>query len=215
MRALTLHQPWASLIAVGAKTIETRGRRTSYRGPLLIHAGKAIPDPMLLEGFWPLLTDEQNLVVDDLTLGAVVASCQLIDCVEIGGPTTFSTGIVEGEEPETAGMDVIVHHPALGILDECLILDRWHGGCEDVSDQLPFGDFSPGRYAWLLDDVKSTTKRCPRCWGEGTLPPEDWPCDLCSLPEDTIRGSGFCTPVPMRGRQGLWIPTADDWTCRA
>ena len=44
MKALTLYQPWASLIAVGAKTIETRG----YRPPstlklgerFAIHAGK-------------------------------------------------------------------------------------------------------------------------------------------------------------------------------
>lgn len=40
LKALTLHQPWASLVAVGAKTIETRSRRISHRGPLAIHAGK-------------------------------------------------------------------------------------------------------------------------------------------------------------------------------
>lgn len=44
VRALTLWQPWASLVAVGAKTIETRGWSTDYRGPLLIHAAKRKPD---------------------------------------------------------------------------------------------------------------------------------------------------------------------------
>ena len=45
MKAITLHQPWASLIAVGAKKIETR----SWRPPddligqtIAIHAGKKI-----------------------------------------------------------------------------------------------------------------------------------------------------------------------------
>ncbi len=38
MRAITLHQPWASAIAVGLKTIETRGWSTAYRGSLVIHA---------------------------------------------------------------------------------------------------------------------------------------------------------------------------------
>ena len=38
MKALTLRQPWASLIADGRKTIETRTWRTRYRGPLAIHA---------------------------------------------------------------------------------------------------------------------------------------------------------------------------------
>ena len=40
MRALTIHQPYADLIASGAKTIEVRRRPLSYRGPLLIHAAK-------------------------------------------------------------------------------------------------------------------------------------------------------------------------------
>ncbi len=38
MKALSLRQPWASLIADGRKTIETRTWRTRYRGPLAIHA---------------------------------------------------------------------------------------------------------------------------------------------------------------------------------
>lgn len=36
MKALSLYQPWASMIARKQKTIETRTRRTSYRGELLI-----------------------------------------------------------------------------------------------------------------------------------------------------------------------------------
>lgn len=40
IRALSLHQPWATLIASGKKTVETRRWHTSYRGPLLICAAK-------------------------------------------------------------------------------------------------------------------------------------------------------------------------------
>jgi hypothetical protein len=43
MKALTLTQPWATLVAIGAKTIETRSWPTSYRGPLAIHAAKGYP----------------------------------------------------------------------------------------------------------------------------------------------------------------------------
>lgn len=46
MKALTLRQPWASLIAQGKKTIETRTWYTHYRGPLLIAASK--PDGCLV-----------------------------------------------------------------------------------------------------------------------------------------------------------------------
>jgi hypothetical protein len=37
--ALTVWQPWAGLIMAGIKDVENRTWRTSYRGPLLIHAG--------------------------------------------------------------------------------------------------------------------------------------------------------------------------------
>ena len=38
--ALSLWEPWATLMAIGAKTIETRSWPTSHRGPLLICAAK-------------------------------------------------------------------------------------------------------------------------------------------------------------------------------
>lgn len=40
MFALTISQPYASLIADGEKWIENRRWETKYRGPLAIHAGK-------------------------------------------------------------------------------------------------------------------------------------------------------------------------------
>lgn len=40
MKALTLWQPWASLIQWGEKQYETRSWMTTYRGPLAIHASK-------------------------------------------------------------------------------------------------------------------------------------------------------------------------------
>ncbi|MFV0399180.1 MAG: ASCH domain-containing protein [Oscillospiraceae bacterium] len=38
MKAITIWQPWASLLACGAKKYETRSWVTSYRGPIAIHA---------------------------------------------------------------------------------------------------------------------------------------------------------------------------------
>lgn len=42
MKSITLWQPWASLIALGLKEIETRSWATKYRGPMAIHAAKKI-----------------------------------------------------------------------------------------------------------------------------------------------------------------------------
>ena len=38
MKALTIWQPWASLLVSGQKKYETRSWATAYRGPIAIHA---------------------------------------------------------------------------------------------------------------------------------------------------------------------------------
>lgn len=57
MKALTLWQPWASLIALGEKRYETRSWATSYRGLLAIHA--SAPKPQV----WPYLTRHRELAL--------------------------------------------------------------------------------------------------------------------------------------------------------
>jgi hypothetical protein len=47
VRAICLHQPYASLVADGVKTIETRTWATSYRGPFVICSTKALAHPHL------------------------------------------------------------------------------------------------------------------------------------------------------------------------
>lgn len=41
MKAISLLQPWASLVVMGVKQFETRSWNTNYRGRILIHASKA------------------------------------------------------------------------------------------------------------------------------------------------------------------------------
>lgn len=43
MKALSIRQPYAWLIAQGIKDVENRTWHTGYRGPVLIHAGKTYP----------------------------------------------------------------------------------------------------------------------------------------------------------------------------
>ena len=45
MKAISLWQPWASAIAIGEKTIETRSWWTPHRGALAIHAAKTDTPP--------------------------------------------------------------------------------------------------------------------------------------------------------------------------
>ena len=51
MKALSVRQPWASMIVSGEKTIETRGWSTYYRGDLLICSTKQPIFPMQPSGY--------------------------------------------------------------------------------------------------------------------------------------------------------------------
>jgi hypothetical protein len=78
MRALTIHQPWAYLIAVGEKRIENRVWKTAHRGPLLIHAGAT---RKLVETRPDLMARVADAA--GLAFGAVVAVVDLVDCVPL------------------------------------------------------------------------------------------------------------------------------------
>ena len=72
--ALTIRQPFASLIISAIKRVENRGWSTSYRGPLLIHAGKGIDkDAMATHG---------HLLDGEYPAGAIIGLVDLIDCVQ-------------------------------------------------------------------------------------------------------------------------------------
>ncbi|WP_156090733.1 ASCH domain-containing protein, partial [Planktothrix paucivesiculata] len=45
MQALTIQEPWASLLVTGKKRYETRDWQRNYRGLLAIHAGKQSVHP--------------------------------------------------------------------------------------------------------------------------------------------------------------------------
>lgn len=47
MKALSIRQPWASLILAGHKAVENRTWTTTYRGPVIVHAGVTVVRPVL------------------------------------------------------------------------------------------------------------------------------------------------------------------------
>lgn len=76
IKALSLWQPWASLVAYGVKRHETRCWQTNYRGPIAIHAAKTLdiagaPDLLcqhVFGEFWPkVLPTGVVVAIGDLT----------------------------------------------------------------------------------------------------------------------------------------------------
>jgi activating signal cointegrator 1 len=77
LKALSLWQPWASLIYDGRKTIETRSWKMWHRGPLAIHAAKRIEkDACASFGYdWRTIPS-----------GSILCIVDVVDCVRFPSP---------------------------------------------------------------------------------------------------------------------------------
>ena len=83
MRCLSIRQPWATLIVTGYKDVENRTWRTSYRGPLLIHATRT---PDLAARTHGLLTRGD---IAGLPCGGIIGAVMLDDCVTTAASQWF------------------------------------------------------------------------------------------------------------------------------
>lgn len=127
MKVLTLTQPWATLVAVSAKQIETRSWYTAYRGPLLIHAAKGFPK-------WAKETAEEDdfrnalngLLPGQLPISAILCKVELVGCVR------------------TDSVDKL---RSVGIVPR--------------AQEILFGDYGEGRWAWGLRMVEVFTEPIP------------------------------------------------------
>jgi len=131
MRALTIIQPWASLIAMGVKHMETRSFDTKFRGHVAIHAGKTWPCRMgevAQFGAFDVERDKAGLLLRGgllswpyrLPMGAVVAVGDL-----------FQTRSTTNSEH-----------------------------CPDNLER-SLGDHSPGRYAWSITSISRLPEPIP------------------------------------------------------
>ena len=122
MRALTLTQPYATLIAIGAKRVETRSWGTTQSGPLAIHAAtykknSDIHEAVFRPAIYRALSTSANGGLPAIPSGSIVAVCHLVACLKIIDPPP---------EPEHS-----------------------------------FGDYTPGRYAWILSNVHPLREPIP------------------------------------------------------
>ena len=109
MKAITIRQPHASLLASGLREIETRGWDTSYRGPILIHASKKLDkglnvslaaDLLSFNDYAAELTHDARKLCDlpwNETNGCVLAYARLADCYPIPKPTGTELDLIFGD----------------------------------------------------------------------------------------------------------------------
>jgi hypothetical protein len=123
MKALSLLQPWASLVITGAKQLETRSWSTKHRGHLLIHASTGRAGALLTsEPPFSKYIDNFN----QLPFGAIIGQVTLADVVSV-------------EQLQLS--DVVINHLTL--------------------EERAFGDYTKGRFAWVLEEPIQFTKPIP------------------------------------------------------
>ena len=126
MKALSLIQPYATLILLGYKQYETRSWSTKHRGTLAIHASagkkawarKVCQEDMHIRQ----ILSAHDLTFDTLPRAALLGICQVNHMLKICAP-----GAAEAEhEIEASNLRPV---------------------------EVACGDYTPGRWAWALDKV--------------------------------------------------------------
>lgn len=162
MKALTIQQPWASLIVSRDKLYETRTWYTKYRGPIAIHTGKQL-DPDVFQYLLCPLDTMKELIgcgitpenIKALPLGAVIATADLVNVWRIV------------RHPGTV-MDVAKH---IRIGAESLSTDKHDPDFSDyfvpTQKEQALGRWIPGNYAWELQNVKILPEPIPAIGRQG------------------------------------------------
>jgi hypothetical protein len=126
-KAVSLTQPFATLIALGYKLNETRPRNTSHRGPLLIHASAtrnkwsrdACQQPIIAG-----ILERHGLTYDTLPRGVILCSTNLLDTSRI------SVNDLPWDKHPTLDPDTL------------------------TDTERACGGYDEGRWAWHLADVQ-------------------------------------------------------------
>ena len=141
MKVLSIIQPWATLIALGEKRIETRSWATKHRGPLLIHSSKRIEKFICdREPFYSTLHSHGIDEFAKLSTGMIIARCNLVGCYKIRCVRPVKR---DGRIIQTA------------------FLEAGNRLIEVNGNELDFGDYTPERYAWILEDVEIISEPIP------------------------------------------------------
>lgn len=132
MKALTIRDPWAQLLVCGVKRYETRSRATRYRGPVAIHAGKAIetaflreirdePDHPFRAALEAAEAEGMSMVPRDWPRGCVIATANLVGCYPMEVDAFFRASV---------------------------------NGARVSDIEETCGHFEEGRWAWEFADIK-------------------------------------------------------------
>lgn len=144
MKAYTVYQPYAYATVAGLKQYETRPRRTNIRGRVAVHAGKKW---LNADGLFELLNRE-------IAYGKILETEYDRGIEHLERATELVYGAVVGT------VEIVDCVPVEEIADKLTPLER------------ALGDFSPGRFAWVLRNPIMLEKPIPARGRQGWW---NWP----------------------------------------
>lgn len=141
MRAISIHQPYATLIAIGQKLHETRHWPTTYQGPIAIHATKNLASiKLIIRMLYEMPNDQLALALKD----------------------AFGTANARGTIEKLQSL------PTGVIVCTARITGCWHAESLKPSfkDRM-FGEWGYGCFAWRMEDVKPLPRPIPATGKQG------------------------------------------------
>ena len=242
MKAIVIRQPWATLVMLGVKTIETRGFPPN--GPMRPDGVRGLPGLAIERGERIAIVAGAKAPEQGLRLGAagpIVTAEYLVDgglllelCNEQSWPLPL--GSVLGTVRVDDALPVLPCPPYQPATDwhRCSTRRRWQGSCDcrppehemryrewlaanrpplsfiglggldggpwlverdrgdwqghPIHDQLPLGDFTEGRWGWLLSDPQ---------------PLREWWCEADAIGYPTLTCTERATHGPSCGWRTL------------
>jgi hypothetical protein len=90
MKALSILQPWAWLIVNGHKDIENRSWSTTFRGDILVHAGKRWGREQREDLAYVREAFPHIALPEAFDLGGIVGAVSIVDCVSTSSSPWFN-----------------------------------------------------------------------------------------------------------------------------
>ena len=136
MKALSIKQPWASLIAHGIKDIENRTWKTHFRGRIYIHAS-AKGAQVVFDGEQRTYLKSRKQPVDITQLSAIIGEVDIIDCV-INHPSIWAESTATTQD----GKEIVEKPIYNWVLANPVLYDK---PILNIKGKLSFWEFEPNK----------------------------------------------------------------------
>ena len=141
-KVLSVRQPFATLLVSGIKDVENRGKKTNFRGTVLIHASATMHDRVAelkgVPGFKLSPVDRKILATSEVValypyaqMSAIIGSVDIVDCVQ----DSKSDWAEEGSWHWVCANAKLFEKPITGVKGKLGLWD-WEGSIPDLEEHV-------------------------------------------------------------------------------